>query len=121
MTATTIAWKCAACCLTIFGDTGYLQVSYQEINSGGPIRWTARHDRCSPDDGYSIDLVSLATPAQVLGWTAHLAGKNWYARSDWGALMAAHGVDVSSEERTLRTTPSTRRQLAEMPSSVGPS
>ena len=120
MTAQQIVWKCAACSLAIFGDTGYLQAPYREIGSSGPVHWTAVHDACHPDDGYSIDVVSLASPAQVLGWTAHLAGKTWYARSDWRALMAAHGVDVSSEESTLEVTPDTRRNLDETPSVVGP-
>ena len=120
-TQTQIVWKCEACGTPIFGDTGYLGARHEEINSWGPIHWAAMHDRCLLDDyQYSVDLYQLRTPAQVLSWTAHLAGKNWYERSDWHDLMAAHGIDVTPEERSLEVREWVRREMLRT-DSYGPS
>ena len=107
MTAVTrIRWTCDACHNPIFGDTGYLSATYEAIRSSYPIFWRALHDRCVADDGaYSVDIAQLSSPEQVMSWTAHLAGKSWYSRSNWRAVMAAHGIDVTPEERDLSPRP----------------
>ena len=101
-TAVRITWTCDACSGLIFGDSGYLAATYEAINSDGPIEWRALHDRCVVDDGaYSVGVSHLSSPEQVMSWTAHIAGKVWYSRSNWRAVMATKGIDVTPEEQDL--------------------
>jgi hypothetical protein len=55
-----------------------------------PPRWHVCHASCdsepdSPD--YWIGVERIRTVAEVLRWTAHLAGKNWQPSTNWSELL----------------------------------
>lgn len=52
--------------------------------------WWAVHRACDPEPsggGYWFDIERIRTYADVLGWTAHLMGKCWFADTDWDQLL----------------------------------
>jgi hypothetical protein len=100
-----LVWTCTPCGQEILGDTGYVAATYRDINSDGPIRWSPAHDWCLPDqNAYAIDTIRLATTHDALWWTDHLSDKNWYHRSDWRALLAGKGIDVTPAEHPPEPT-----------------
>lgn len=118
MTTNLIVWKCAACGGPVFDGCGYVAAPYPQITDDGAIVWDAWHDACQPEaDSYWIPVEGLRTPEQARGWAAHLAGKNWYERSNWRDLLAGHGVDVAREEADLEVS---AELLAELSGKAGP-
>lgn len=99
---TQVMWKCTDCSGVVFGSSGYVGVSYDDLtDEGAPVVWAAWHDACHPDDGiaYDVDVTKVSTVAGILEWTDHLSYKNWYHRSNWRDLMMAeHGIDVAPVE-----------------------
>ena len=85
-----LKWTCSVCKLPIVGDAGYVGAEYEEIRDGKPIHWTVYHDACHPDDFiYSVDVAQMVDTLGVDKWTDHLAGKNWYLRSNWRQIVLA--------------------------------
>lgn len=109
-----IVWPCAECDEAIDDGTGYVHVSYAQINEHQrawrdfneehqglapasefrslPDRahWRAHHVDCDPnpdDVDYWFDVSRARTHAQLLYWTAHLLGKNWIQDTSWSELI----------------------------------
>jgi hypothetical protein len=53
------------------------------------LPWHIYHFTCDPDlgRGYWLDLPSANTYKGLLARSAHLAGKNWFPYTDWGAFV----------------------------------
>ncbi|MEW6473029.1 MAG: hypothetical protein AB1679_12230 [Actinomycetota bacterium] len=52
--------------------------------------WMAWHSRCDPNpdgSGYWFWVERCRTAAQLLDWTAHLAGKSWFKHTSWTSLL----------------------------------
>lgn len=66
------------------------------------VHWKVLHRDCDPDldecYGYAIYVERIRTPAQVIGWTAHLLGKRWLDNTDWQDLLHHIAVDLGSDE-----------------------
>lgn len=108
-----LAAVCDTCQLPINDDEGHLYAPYTEIREhyadnlprvafGGiedviaqpmPIRWYVRHyGRCTAHeigDLYQIGVEQIRTWAQLAEWTRQLSSKDWFAKSDWAALVMA--------------------------------
>jgi hypothetical protein len=56
-----------------------------------PERWFVVHQTCDPhphrESDYHFDVARCRTVPELLGWNAHLSGKNWHARTDWPSFM----------------------------------
>jgi len=111
-----IAWPCSVCAAHIANGCGYVLVdvlaardslragaAWQRAHSGpvdvhellstfpAEVQWHAVHRRCDPDPDsaseYVIDVERIRSPWDVIGWTAHLMGKNWLEATNWSALI----------------------------------
>ena len=64
----------------------------------GSAHWQAHHRACDPDPGaddYWFDVARARTHAELLTWTAHLMGKDWFEHTAWGSLIRSKaGVDA---------------------------
>ncbi|MFJ8405802.1 hypothetical protein ACIQ9K_35760 [Streptomyces microflavus] len=106
---------CQGCGSKVWDDVGYLWVDTAQVARVGQARreweaeyggglvdihdflkypeqvtWQAHHLACDPasDDGhYRLAARRLRTQADLLGWTAHLMGKNWLDWTDWNDLL----------------------------------
>lgn len=72
---------------------GALLITYPE-----PARWLAYHfdDECVFDEVgscYEIPVERIRTPAEALGWTAHLMGKRWLSQTNWESIIRRLGSD----------------------------
>ena len=93
MTATPLTWTCAKCHFPIDDGKGALAASYQAIRDQGPVSWVPLHDACDDlEDSYDIDVRRIRSIGDVDWWTDHLSGKTWHERSNWAAMLAAHGI-----------------------------
>lgn len=117
-----LVWPCAECGEPIADRTGYIHISYVEINAHerawrefdkthdgiataseflslpSQARWYAHHLDCDPmsdEPDYWFDVSRARTHAQLLNWTAHLLGKNWIQSTTWDELIRIMaGVDA---------------------------
>jgi hypothetical protein len=95
---TALTWRCTACRGRILDGAGYMAAPYEQISGDGPVTWRATHTTCTTgpdaDAAYWIDVEQIRTGGQAADWTVHLAGKNWYHRSNWAsvATQAAGGA-----------------------------
>ena len=88
-----LIWTCAACHFPIDDGKGAVAANFQAIRDHEPVLWQGWHDACrNLDDAYDIDVHRIRSIEDVFWWTQHLAGKNWYDRSDWPEMLAAHGI-----------------------------
>ncbi|WP_157437790.1 hypothetical protein [Actinoplanes subtropicus] len=71
-------------------DAEPIQVS-NLVTRPQPARWHVTHTTCDAvprSSGYSIELTRIQTFRDLVGWTAHLMGKNWLQHTDWDDLIA---------------------------------
>lgn len=95
-----LEWRCDVCGHPIGNGRGYLSASDQDIASGDPVTWVAQHDKCRHQEfSYWVAVEQVRSVEDAISWTKHLAGKNWYSRSDWTQVMARQGVDVTEIAR----------------------
>jgi hypothetical protein len=78
-------------------EHGWLVCDALALAQAPELRWHVVHDRCDRAaidryDVYWIDVDRMDTWAKVAEWSAHLSGKQWFADTDWGALLYAAGV-----------------------------
>ncbi|MEV1048742.1 hypothetical protein [Streptomyces sp. NPDC049916] len=106
---------CRGCGRKVWDDIGYLWVDTARVADVGQaqraweaeyrdglmdmldflkypekVRWQAHHLACDPaseDSHYRLEARRLRTRADLLGWTAHLMGKNWLDCTDWSELL----------------------------------
>lgn len=95
-----LTWTCHVCRFPIDGDTGYMSAADEAIAGAGPVTWLAQHDACRHQEfSYWIAISTISTVEQAASWTEHLAGKNWFDRSDWMHLMFGQGLDLTARTR----------------------
>ena len=117
-----VAWICDECGEPIADDGGWLTVDVRAaiarsrklddfrpsaatlddiVTLGQAAPWSALHAACDPGDmgGYWIAIDRLRTAAQILDWSAHLAGKRWASGTDWWRVVrevALRQLDVNA-------------------------
>lgn len=92
-----IDWTCTDCGFPIADNNGAIVALYAEINDpDSTIPWRPMHYGCQGSaEGYQIDVQGIRTHGDVLWWTRHLLPKNWFARSEWSAVISeAIGFEV---------------------------
>ena len=112
-----LVWNCDVCGKPVADGKGYICVdvsaadafraAYEEwkaahrrlINltelmampSAAP--WHVYHKRCDPQmvsaNDYWFDVERVRTDRDLLGWTAHLFGKDWFRDTNWDVLLYA--------------------------------
>jgi hypothetical protein len=114
-----IDWTCDTChdrC----GGVGAISIAYDEIHRANDIlkspdasrltvadavaqpnlaHWKVGCDTCAGEciGAYWIDLQKLRDDADVAEWTRHLNRKNWFAATNWDAV-----IDATSRVKPLR-------------------
>ncbi|WP_157099367.1 hypothetical protein [Microbispora sp. ATCC PTA-5024] len=66
--------------------------------------WHARHTACAPDDGgdaYDVPVAQVRTWPRLATTTARLMSKNWFASTDWNAVL--EGAASACGRRVSRT------------------
>lgn len=82
-------WSCEICGFPIEDDRGSITIPYFAIQAYGVGgHWHVLHYACQSEDGYTIDVSTCRTVANVLRWDGHLMGKNWTEATDWSELVA---------------------------------
>jgi hypothetical protein len=71
-------------------DGGAAFVMEQILTAPSLISWLAYHPACDPagpGSAYRIDASQIRTWQQLVRWTAHLMGKNWFPFTNWADLL----------------------------------
>lgn len=56
----------------------------------GEVPWHVYHKTCDPapeNEAYFWDIERSRTVAELMEWWLHLAGKNWFAHTDWEGFI----------------------------------